>query len=198
MNRAPAMLRPLTAELPKPLVPVGDRPAVAHVAACLAAAGVREAVLNIHHLAAEFTAERLAALPLALRVIHEPEILGTAGGLANAAALLGSTEYQARAAHVDALVDAPVDVLCVRRGTQRRQMRDGGRSGASGRRILNRCVERSEHASVQVMGCLAKVREHCVRSDRRQDSLMSRPDWFRPTQSLARAYFHDQKRQADG
>src|SRR5277367_6976775 len=82
-------LRPLTDELPKPLLPVGDRPAMAHVAARLAAAGIREAVLNTHHLAAEFTPERLAALPLALRVIHEPEILGTAGGLANAAALLG-------------------------------------------------------------------------------------------------------------
>jgi mannose-1-phosphate guanylyltransferase len=82
-------LRPLTDELPKPLVPVGDRPAIAHVAARLAAAGIREAVLNTHHLAAAFTPDRLAALPLALRVIHEPEILGTAGGLANAAALLG-------------------------------------------------------------------------------------------------------------
>ena len=83
-------LRPLTDELPKPLVPVGDRPAVAHVAARLAAAGLREAVLNTHHLAGAFTPERLAGLPLALQVIHEPEVLGTAGGVANAAALLGA------------------------------------------------------------------------------------------------------------
>lgn len=82
-------LRPLTDELPKPLVPVGERPAVAHVAARLAAAGIREAVLNTHHLAGAFGADRLAGLPLALRVLHEPALLGTAGGLANAAALLG-------------------------------------------------------------------------------------------------------------
>jgi mannose-1-phosphate guanylyltransferase len=82
-------LSPLTGELPKPLVPVGDRPALAHVAARLAAAGIGEAVLNTHHLAAAFTPERLAALPLALRVIHEPSLLGTGGGLANAATLLG-------------------------------------------------------------------------------------------------------------
>jgi mannose-1-phosphate guanylyltransferase len=82
-------LRPLTDELPKPLVPVGDRPAVAHVAARLAAAGVREAVLNTHHLASAFTPERLAGLPIAVHPIHEPEILGTAGAVANAAELLG-------------------------------------------------------------------------------------------------------------
>lgn len=82
-------LRPLTDELPKPLVPIGDRPAIAHVAERLAAAGVAQAVLNTHHLAAAFTAERLAGLPLRIRVIHEAEILGTAGAVANAAPLLG-------------------------------------------------------------------------------------------------------------
>ena len=82
-------LRPLTDELPKPLVPVGDRPSVAHVAAELAAAGITEVVLNTHHLAEAFTAEVLASLPVDLRVVHEPEILGTGGGVANAAPLLG-------------------------------------------------------------------------------------------------------------
>jgi mannose-1-phosphate guanylyltransferase len=84
-------LRPLTDELPKPLVPVGDRAAVAHIADRLAKAGILEAVLNTHHLAAAFTPERLAAhaLPLRLRVIHEPTILGTAGGVTHAAPLLG-------------------------------------------------------------------------------------------------------------
>jgi mannose-1-phosphate guanylyltransferase len=82
-------LRPLTDELPKPLVPVGDAPAVAHIAARLASAGIRAAALNTHHLADAFTPARLAALPIALRVIHEPEILGTAGGVANARDVLG-------------------------------------------------------------------------------------------------------------
>jgi mannose-1-phosphate guanylyltransferase len=82
-------LRPLTDELPKPLVPVGDRAAVAHIADRLASAGIREAVLNTHHLAGAFTPQRIDALPLRLCVIHEPAILGTGGGVANAAALLG-------------------------------------------------------------------------------------------------------------
>src|SRR5262249_43670015 len=77
-------------ELPKPLVPVGDRPAIVHIAGCLAEAGVREACLNTHHLAEAFSAERIAALPLRLEVIHEPRILGTAGGVANAAPYLGA------------------------------------------------------------------------------------------------------------
>jgi mannose-1-phosphate guanylyltransferase len=82
-------LRPLTDLLPKPLVPVGDRPAVAHVAERLALGDLDEAVLNAHHLASAFTADVLARLPIRLRVAHEATILGTAGGVANAAPLLG-------------------------------------------------------------------------------------------------------------
>jgi mannose-1-phosphate guanylyltransferase len=81
-------LRPLTDELPKPLVPVGDGPALAQVAARLAAAGIREAVLNAYHLAAAFTPARLAPLPLRVEVLREAEVLGTAGAVANAAPLL--------------------------------------------------------------------------------------------------------------
>ncbi len=77
-------LRPLTLELPKPLLPVGDRPSIAHIAACLAAAGIEGVVLNIHHLAEAFTEQALAQVPLAVHLIHEPAILGTAGGLRNA------------------------------------------------------------------------------------------------------------------
>lgn len=82
-------LRPLTDELPKPLVPVGDRPAAAHVAARLAAASVTAAVINTHHLAEAFTPEVMARFPIDLHVIHEPAILGTGGGVANARPLLG-------------------------------------------------------------------------------------------------------------
>jgi mannose-1-phosphate guanylyltransferase len=106
-------LRPLTDELPKPLVPVGDRPAVAHVAARLAAAGVREAAINVHHLAEAFTDDRIASLPLALHVIHEPEILGTAGGVANAAALLGDGDVVVW--NADILADVDVGALVAAR-----------------------------------------------------------------------------------
>src|SRR5262249_9883692 len=82
-------LRPLTDELPKPLMPVGDRPMLAHVVEALARGGVSDVVVNTHHRAEDF-ASPIARFGLGLQVIHEPEILGTAGGLANAAGALGA------------------------------------------------------------------------------------------------------------
>lgn len=82
-------LRPLTLELPKPLVWLGDQPIVAHIARRLSAAGIEQAALNTHHLAEAFTPSILKQLPLAITVLHEREILGTAGGVANAAEVLG-------------------------------------------------------------------------------------------------------------
>ncbi len=82
-------LAPLTDELPKPLVPVGDRSVIAHLADQLMAAGLQRIVVNTHHLAEVFTAEHLGTLPLPAAVSHEPRILGTAGGVAKASALLG-------------------------------------------------------------------------------------------------------------
>ncbi len=80
-------LRPLTDLLPKPLVPVGDRPALAHVLDRLAGAGLGPVAVNAHHgldaMRAFLEARGGAALS------PEPELLGTAGGLARAAALLG-------------------------------------------------------------------------------------------------------------
>lgn len=84
-------LRPLTDEIPKPLMPIGDRSALAHVLGALKAAGIARAVVNTHHLARDFTQE-LAKLPLDVHVSHEPSVLGTAGGIANAASLLGEGE----------------------------------------------------------------------------------------------------------
>jgi mannose-1-phosphate guanylyltransferase len=82
-------LRPLTDELPKPLVPVGDRPVVADVAEQLARAGFTRAVMNVCHRAEAFTPERLGGLPLAIDLVREDVVLGTGGAVANAARELG-------------------------------------------------------------------------------------------------------------
>jgi mannose-1-phosphate guanylyltransferase len=74
-------LRPLTDELPKPLVPVGDAPALAQIQRRLAAHGVDRVLVNTHHLASAFAAR---SWPLPTEILHEPRILGTAGGVANA------------------------------------------------------------------------------------------------------------------
>jgi mannose-1-phosphate guanylyltransferase len=79
----------LSAWLPKPLVPIGDRPAVAHVLERLRAAkALREPiVVNAHHRAVEIAAY---ARGVGLAVSHERELLGTGGGIHHAAALLGA------------------------------------------------------------------------------------------------------------
>ncbi|HEX8796372.1 MAG TPA: sugar phosphate nucleotidyltransferase [Polyangiaceae bacterium] len=83
-------LRPLTEHCAKPLVPVGDRPALAHVLDRLRAAGATRIVVNAHHHADQvraFVAGLGAGAGVALS--EETELLGTAGGIARAAPLLG-------------------------------------------------------------------------------------------------------------
>lgn len=84
-------LRPLTDRVPKPAVPLGSAPLVRFTLALLAGAGVRRAVVNVHHLpdAMETAAvESARALALDLRVSREPVIAGTGGALREARPLL--------------------------------------------------------------------------------------------------------------
>jgi len=101
-------LRPLTDELPKPLVPVGDRPLLAHILGRLGAAGVTRAVLNLHHKPHEII-RSLDNLPIESQVTVEAEILGTAGGVAAARHLLGLGPVVLH--NGDILTRPPVDQL---------------------------------------------------------------------------------------
>jgi mannose-1-phosphate guanylyltransferase len=97
-------LRPLTDLLPKPLVPIGDRPMLAHVVDRVRAAGCAPVVANAHHFGdalARFCAETGVA------VSREDDLLGTAGGVAHAAALLGEGDVLVH--NGDVLVSAPLD-----------------------------------------------------------------------------------------
>lgn len=76
-------LRPLTDELPKPLLPVGDRPLLGHITRVLAAAGRRSVVANTHWLPDKFLGLD-ADLGVTLNLMHEPEIRGVAGAVAGA------------------------------------------------------------------------------------------------------------------
>jgi mannose-1-phosphate guanylyltransferase len=76
-------LRPLTEELPKPLVPVGDRPALAHITQALAREGYDAALANTHWLQEKFSVNS-NDWGLSLNLSHEPEIRGVAGGVAGA------------------------------------------------------------------------------------------------------------------
>lgn len=97
-------LRPLTHEVPKPLVPIGDCPALVRVLARVRAAKPSRIVVNAHHFAPALEAA-LAGQP-SLAVSREAELLGTAGGVAHAADLLGPGDVLVWNADVLADVDA--------------------------------------------------------------------------------------------
>jgi mannose-1-phosphate guanylyltransferase len=78
-------LRPLTEDLPKPLIPVFQKPLITFVLDHLIAAGVQSFVINTHHRPEAFreffSGGSYRGHPVEL--VHEPEILGTGGGIKN-------------------------------------------------------------------------------------------------------------------
>lgn len=76
-------LRPVTVDLPKPLVPVANRPLIVHQLRHLAAAGITDVTLALGYNAEQFGAVRDEAdrLDLSLRLVTEPSPLGTGGAL---------------------------------------------------------------------------------------------------------------------
>jgi len=83
-------LRPLTEKVPKCLVPVGGRPMLDWWLELLVRHGIRRALIATNHLAEQVNAyARRQAFPLALDVVDEPELLGTAGAVRAQAEWLG-------------------------------------------------------------------------------------------------------------
>jgi mannose-1-phosphate guanylyltransferase len=85
-------LRPLTIGTPKPLLPTAGVPFLAHQLAKAAESGITRVVLATSYLA-EMFADVFgdgSALGLEIVYVHEPEPLGTGGGIRNAAASLHS------------------------------------------------------------------------------------------------------------
>lgn len=104
-------LRPLTLTRPKPLLPVYNRPHIAHVFDLLMTHGVREAVLLTSYLAATFDylVEEAAGRGMDLEVSQEREPLGTAGALRNAEAFVRDETFLV--VNGDVLTDADVGGL---------------------------------------------------------------------------------------
>lgn len=74
-------LKSLTADRPKPMLPVGDEPLLAHHVRRLHAAGVREIAINLHHAADVITDYFGDGSRFGVRLTYsyEPELMGTAG-----------------------------------------------------------------------------------------------------------------------
>ncbi|KAB2962870.1 MAG: NTP transferase domain-containing protein [Thermoanaerobaculia bacterium] len=112
-------LRPLTLELPKPLLPVAGRPLVVRSLDALLLAGCREAALNLHHLgeairAALGESHRCGRRTLALTWSDESAaLLGTGGALVPLAPFLAGAS-PAVVLNGDSLCRWPLDRLLAR------------------------------------------------------------------------------------
>ena len=102
-------LLPLTRTVPKPLLAPAGRPLIDLATEALQAAGVTRVVVNAHHGAGPLVAW-LAGRP-GVEVVVEPELLGTGGGLVNAArlGLLGGGDDPVLVTAADHVVD-PADL----------------------------------------------------------------------------------------
>ena len=104
-------LRPLTEDLPKPLVPIFQKPLITFALDHLAALGVKSFVINTHHLPEHFerffSGARYRQLPV--RLVHEPVLLETGGGMKNAQPHLAPEPFIAYSG--DVLTDLPLEPL---------------------------------------------------------------------------------------
>jgi len=86
-------LRPVTHAIPKPMVPVLNRPVMEHTARLLARHGFSEAIANLHWFPETIEGHfgDGASFGLELSYSHEEKLLGTAGGVRKAAGFLGDS-----------------------------------------------------------------------------------------------------------
>jgi NDP-sugar pyrophosphorylase family protein len=88
-------LRPLTDDLPKPLVPIFQKPLITFALDHLIGIGIESFVINTHRLpeqfANAFADQTYRDRPV--RLAHEPELLGTGGGIKNIEPYLESAPF---------------------------------------------------------------------------------------------------------
>jgi NDP-sugar pyrophosphorylase family protein len=88
-------LRPLTDNLPKPLIPIFQKPLITFALDHLIAAGVQSFVINTHRLPNlfhEFFSEN-AYDGHSVAIAHEPDLLETGGGIKNVEGILGKEPF---------------------------------------------------------------------------------------------------------
>lgn len=104
-------LRPLTDQLPKPLIPFLHRPLITRAFDHLRGVGAREFIVNTHHLperyAEAFPDNEYRGARITFR--HEPVLLETAGGIANIADLVSDAPFIVY--NGDILTDLPLAPL---------------------------------------------------------------------------------------
>jgi mannose-1-phosphate guanylyltransferase len=101
-------LRPLTYEIPKPMVPVLDRPVMAHILGSLRRQGFDQVIANLHYFpdaVRDYFGDRI-------EYRYEEELLGTAGGVRNVADFFGDDLIVVISG--DALTDVDLNALVER------------------------------------------------------------------------------------
>jgi mannose-1-phosphate guanylyltransferase len=101
-------LRPLTNEITKPMVPVLDRPVMAHILDLLEHHGFTDVIANLHYFPEsieQYFGERLSYR-------FEPELLGTAGGVRGCADFFGDDSFVVISG--DALTDIDLGAFATR------------------------------------------------------------------------------------
>jgi mannose-1-phosphate guanylyltransferase len=86
-------LRPITYAMPKPMVPVLNRPVMEHIVRLLARNGFNEAIANLHWFPETIEAHfgDGSEFGIELSYSREERLLGTSGGVRNAAGFLGDS-----------------------------------------------------------------------------------------------------------
>jgi NDP-sugar pyrophosphorylase family protein len=106
--------RPVTETIPKPLFPFLNVPLIRQHLALLSRHGILEAGVNLHHLGEKVERELrdgAADLPN-VRFFPEPEILGTAGALRNAAEWLSGGDFLVL--NTDTVIEPDLQILVER------------------------------------------------------------------------------------
>src|ERR1700720_1730352 len=87
-------MRPLTEQMPKPLVQVAGRALLDHVLDKLGVAGVSEAIVNVHYLPDQIIDHVAGRTAPRVTISDErDEVLGTGGGVVRALPLLGTAPF---------------------------------------------------------------------------------------------------------
>ena len=137
-------LRPLTDDLPKPLIPIFQKPLITFALDHLINAGVNQFIINTHRLPELFrnffSDGEYAGCPV--RLVHEPELLETGGGIKNVERDVGSDSFITYSGDIltDANIQPLIDEHFRRRNDVTLALRDTGLASHvafSGHRVVD-------------------------------------------------------------
>ena len=77
-------LKPLTHHMAKPLLPVSGVPMIRHTLNILKKSGIREVMINLHHLHQELREYLIKQKDMRISFSHEPRLLDSGGGVLKA------------------------------------------------------------------------------------------------------------------